>query len=175
MVRLIAACAVLMLIGMAPVNAGQGGADSWTPREMGDPGQLKGKALKLPFLPEDRSFPAEFRCKEKASSCEFELAYFLGDGFDLSKKTASQYPLYTRRAGSYRRSKQPLRRFAPSGSEAQRSLLPPARYGQERHRRGPALRSISARRLCCERHRKTSPGTLKSRPWDAIYGHNWEP
>ena len=86
MVRLIAAWAVLMLIGMAPVNAGQGGADSWTPREMGDPGQLKGKALKLPLLPEDRSFPAEFRCKEKASSCEFELAYFLGDGFDLSKK-----------------------------------------------------------------------------------------
>ena len=46
-VRLIAACAVLMLIGMAPVNAGQGGADSWTTREMGDPGPLKGKALKL--------------------------------------------------------------------------------------------------------------------------------
>ena len=94
MVRLIAACAVLMLIGMAPVNAGQGGADSWTPREMGDPGRLKGKALKLPLLPEDRSFPAEFRCKEKASSCEFDSPIFSATVSISAKNSASASFIY---------------------------------------------------------------------------------
>ena len=140
MVRLIAvACAVLMLIGMAPVNAGQGGADSWTPREMGDPGKLKGKALKLPLsaggsILSPPSFAVRKRRRPANSSLPISSATV-----SISAKTAPQSSLYTRRAGSYRRSKQPLRRFAPSGSEAQRSLLPPARYGQERHRRGPAF------------------------------------
>ena len=101
-VRLMAACAVLMLIGMAPVNAGQGGADSWTTREMGDPGRLKGKALKLSLLPEDRSFPAEFRCKEKRVVLRIRAGLFSRRRFRSQQKTAFQYPLYTRRSRSDR-------------------------------------------------------------------------
>lgn len=173
MVRLIAACAVLMLIGMAPVNAGQGGADSWTPREMGDPGQLKGKALKLPFLPEDRSFPAEFRCKEKASSCEFELAYFLGDGFDLSKKQRLSILYIPGGPGAI---------VDPSNRSAALRLLEAKHNVVYFHPRGVAKSAIDGDRLYDQFLRadyvandieRLRQELLKSRPWDAIYGHSW--
>jgi len=173
MVRLMAACAVLMLIGMTPVNAGQGGADSWTAREMGDPGKLKGKVLKLPLLPEDRSFPAEFRCKEKRSSCEFELAYFLGDGFDLSKKQRLNILYIPGGPGAI---------VDPSNRSAALRVLEKKHNVVYFHPRGMAKSAIDGDRLYDQFLRadyvvddieKLRQELLKSRPWDAIYGHSW--
>ena len=70
----------------APALAAQSSTDSWSVKEMGDRGDAEGAALKLRLLPDGKAFPPNFRCEEKPSSCEFQFAYFLGDGFDLDKK-----------------------------------------------------------------------------------------
>ena len=60
-------------------------ADGWSKAEMGPPGDAESNRLRLSLLPVGKQQPAGFSCGEK-SPCDFQLAYFLGNGFDLDKK-----------------------------------------------------------------------------------------
>jgi len=173
MVRLIAVCALLMLIPAASVNAGQRGADSWTRDEMGDPGKLKGQVLKLKLLPDDRPFPAGFRCDEKPSSCEFELAYFLSDGFDLTQKQRLNILYIPGGPGAI---------VDPTNRSAALRLLEEKHNVVYFHPRGMAKSAIEGAQLYDQFLRadyvvddieKLRQAVLKARPWDAIYGHSW--
>lgn len=61
-------------------------ADEWSKAEMGEPGDAEAVLLKLNLLPDGKKYPANFSCDDKSWPCDFHLAYFLGNGFDLEKK-----------------------------------------------------------------------------------------
>lgn len=171
--RLITACALLILIGPASIDAGQSRADSWTRDEMGDPGELKGQILKLRLLPGDRPFPASFRCNEKPSSCEFELAYFLGDGFDLSKKQRLNILYIPGGPGAI---------VDPSNQSAALRILEKQHNVVYFHPRGMSRSAIDGDKAYDQFLRadyvvddieKLRQAVLKTKPWDAIYAHSW--
>ena len=140
---------------------------------MGERGEAKGRSIKLPLLPPDKEYPAGFNCREKPTPCEFELAYFLSDGFDLSKKQRLNIL------------------FIPGGPGAivdTRSRTAALQILEEKqnvvyfHPRGMGASAIDGSKVydqflradyVVEDIERLRQEVLKGRPWDAIYGHSW--
>jgi pimeloyl-ACP methyl ester carboxylesterase len=148
-------------------------ADAWSKAEMGEPGDAQAKLLKLTLLPDGKKYPANFNCEDKSSPCHFQLAYFLGDGFDLSKKQRRNI-LYIpggpgaivdseRRSATLRllEKKHNVVYFHPRGM-AQSAIDGRKEYDQ-------FLRAESV----VEDIEKLRQTVLETRPWDAIYAHSW--
>ena len=162
----------LLLAGASPLNSAQID-NSWSEEEMGDPGDAQGEKIELRLLPEEKKFSAGLSCDDKTSSCYFKLAYFLGDGFDLSKKQRRNI-LYI-----------PGGPGAIVDSENRSAIL---RLLEKKHNvvyfhpRGMAQSSIDGSReydrflradYVVEDIEKLRQAILQSRPWDAIYAHSW--
>ncbi|HVO96349.1 MAG TPA: alpha/beta hydrolase, partial [Terriglobales bacterium] len=145
----------------------------WTAKEMGEPGDAAGIALKLRLLPEGQSFPAQFDCEQKPTACEFQLTYFLSEGFDPAKKERLNI-LYipggpgaivdtTHRSAALRvlERKHNVVYFHPRG--AAQSAVDGAKEYDRFLRADYVVDDI-------EQVRRR---VLKDRPWDAIYAHSW--
>lgn len=163
-----------LLAGLLCAGQGLGAqSGSWTREEMGERGELDGTPLKLRLLPDGQEFPAEFRCKERPSSCQFELSYFVTETFDSSKKTRLNLL------------------FIPGGPGAivdsgHRSVA--LRVLEKKHNvvyfhpRGAAQSAID-KDISYDRFlradyvvddiEKLRQAVLKEKPWDAIYAHSW--
>ena len=156
-----------------PVLAGQSSNDSWSTRQMGDPGDAEGANLKLRLLPDDKAFPPNFRCEETPSSCEFQLAYFLGDGFDLDKKQRRSILYIPGGPGAI---------VDSENRSATLRLLEKEHNVVYFHPRGMAQSAIDGSReydrflragYVVEDIEKLRQAVLESRPWDVIYAHSW--
>ena len=148
-------------------------ADKWSKAEMGEPGDAEAKLLKLSLLLPDEKYPANFGCDDKSWPCDFHLAYFLGDGFDLDKKQRRNI-LYI-----------PGGPGAIVDSESRSATL---RLLEKKHNivyfhpRGMAQSAIDGRKeydqflraeYVVEDIEKLRQAILDYRPWDAIYAHSW--
>ena len=164
-------CLIWLTAAYSPLLAAQS-SGSWSTKEMGDPGDAEGAQLKLRLLPDGKKFPGNVKCDAK-SPCDFELAYFLGDGFDLDKKQRKNI-LYI-----------PGGPGAIVDSESRSATL---RLLEKRHNvvyfhpPGMAQSAIDGDKLYDQFLRadyvvddieKLRQAVLKSRPWDAIYAHSW--
>jgi pimeloyl-ACP methyl ester carboxylesterase len=162
---------LVMLLCARELLAAQSG--SWTREEMGARGELNGTLLKLRLLPDQQAFPAEFYCKDKPSSCEFELAYFVGEGFDPSKKGRLNILYIPGGPGAI---------VDPSHRTIALRVLQKKHNIVYFHPRGAAQsaidRDISYDRFLradyvVEDIEKLRQAVLKDKPWDAIYAHSW--
>ena len=162
-----------VLIQARPAGSGDSGSGGWTPKEMGGHEKLKGPVLKLRLLPDGRAFPAEFNCDPKPTACQFELAYFLGDRFDLSNKQRLNILFIPGGPGAI---------VDPSNRWAVLQVLEEKHNVVYFHPRGMGKSAIDGDRRYdqflradyvvddIEQIRRV---VLKNRPWDAIYGYSW--
>ena len=164
---------LLILIGAGKIFSAQDAGERWTAKEMGEPGDAEGAVLTLRLLPEGEPFPAQFNCDARPASCQFQLTYFLSEGFDPAKQQRLNI-LYipggpgaivdtTNRPAALRvlERKHNLVYFHPRGA-AQSSIEGDKSY--DRFLRADyVVEDI-------ERLRRQ---VLKDRPWDAIYAHSW--
>ena len=79
---------LLILTGAGPVFAAQDAGERWTAKEMGETGRRRrARRSSCGCCRRVRTFPAQFQLRrDRLAACEFQLTYFLGDGFDLAKK-----------------------------------------------------------------------------------------
>jgi pimeloyl-ACP methyl ester carboxylesterase len=168
---LVTICLVLS-VG-TPVLFAAAVADAWSKAEMGEPGDAQAKLLKLNLLPDGKKYPANFNCEDKSSPCHFQLAYFLGSGFDLSKKQRRNILYIPGGPGALVDSE--------SRSAALR-LLEKKHNVVYFHPRGMAQSAIDGRKeydqflraeYVVEDIEKLRQAVLETRPWDAIYAHSW--
>ena len=164
---------MLVIVLTSYAFGAQSAGDSWTRDEMGERGDLEGILLKLRLLPADRSFPPAFRCNEKPSACEFQLAYFLGAGFDLSKKQRLNILYIPGGPGAI---------VDPDNRSAALRLLERKHNVVYFHPRGMSQSAIDGDKVYDQFLRadyvvddieKLRSQVLKTRPWDAIYAHSW--
>jgi pimeloyl-ACP methyl ester carboxylesterase len=162
-----------VLLFVRPVGSGESGADGWTPTEMGGHEKLKGPVLNLRLLPEGHSFPAELNCDRKPTACQFELGYFLSDGFDLSNKRRLNILFIPGGPGAI---------VDPSNRWAVLQVLEEKHNVVYFHPRGMGKSAIDGDRRYDQFLRadyvvddieQIRRKVLKDRPWDAIYGHSW--
>ena len=164
---------LLILTGAGRVFPAQDTGERWTAKEMGEPGDADGSTIKLRLLPDGQSFPAQFNCDDRPASCQFQLTYFLSEGFDLAKKQRLNI-LYipggpgaivdaTNRSAALRvlERKHNLVYFHPRGA-AQSAIDGDKEY--DRFMRADYVVDD------IEHLRRQ---VLKERPWDAIYAHSW--
>jgi pimeloyl-ACP methyl ester carboxylesterase len=166
---LLAYCFWFSFAGASLLFAGDS-IDRWSAEEMGDPGDAVGALLTLPLLPYGKESAGKFYC---AQPCEFQLAYFFGEGFDLDKKQRKNI-LYI-----------PGGPGAIVDSESRPAAL---RLLEKKHNivyfhpRGMAQSFINGSEeydrflraeYVVEDIEKLRQAALKSRPWDAIYAHSW--
>ena len=139
----------------------------------GERGDAKGRSIKLPLLPPGKEYPPGFNCREKPATCEVELAYFLSDGFDLSKNQRLNIL------------------FIPGGPGAiidTRNRTAALQTLEEKHNvvyfhpRGMGASAIDGSKVydqflradyVVEDIERLRQEVLKGRPWDAIYAHSW--
>ncbi|HEY7221195.1 MAG TPA: alpha/beta fold hydrolase [Candidatus Binatia bacterium] len=164
---------LLLVIFLTPTLAADHSADSWTSKDMGEPGEAEANFLKLRLLPDGKTFPANFRCDQRPSACEFQLAYFLADGFDTSKKQRLNILYIPGGPGAIVDS--------DSRSAALR-LLEKKHNVVYFHPRGMAKSAIDGSKeydrflradYVVEDIEKLRQELLKTRAWDAIYAHSW--
>jgi pimeloyl-ACP methyl ester carboxylesterase len=165
---------LLTLVWTFPLIAAQGSAEKWTDKEMGkEPDDPKGTPLKLRLLPEDRPFPARFRCKDNSSECVFQLAYYLGDGFDLNKKQRLNILFIPGGPGAI---------VDPNSRSVALRILERKHNVVYFHPRGMAQSAIDGDKeydqflradYVVEDLENLRQEVLKTRPWDAIYAHSW--
>jgi pimeloyl-ACP methyl ester carboxylesterase len=146
-------------------------ADGWSKAEMGPPGDAESNRLRLSLLPDGQQ-PAGFSCSEK-SPCDFQLAYFLGNGFDLDRRQRRNILYIPGGPGAIVDSE--------NGSATLR-LLEKKHNVVYFHPRGMAQSAIDGRKeydqflragYVVEDIEKLRQAVLKIRPWDAIYAHSW--
>ncbi len=149
------------------------GADSWSRKEMGEPGDAEATLLKLRLLPDGKDFPANYRCDAKSSPCDFQLAYFLGDGFDLDKKQRKNILYIPGGPGAI---------VDSESRSATLRLLEKKHNVVYFHPRGMAKSAIDGGKeydqflraeYVVDDIEKLRRAVLQSRPWDAIYAHSW--
>jgi pimeloyl-ACP methyl ester carboxylesterase len=165
---------ILFLIVAVAAGAAQDAARGWTAAEMDSrPADIDGLSLKLRLLPEDRKFPAEFRCDDKSSPCDFELAYFLNDDFDLNRKQRLNILFIPGGPGAI---------VDPSNRSAALRVLERRHNVVYFHPRGMGRSVIDGDRkydrflraeYVVEDIERLRRHVLKDRPWDAIYAHSW--
>lgn len=166
-------CLLFFLAWKQALPAAQKTSEGWTPKEMGDAGDAEGASLKLPLLPPGKAYPANFNCREKPANCEFQLAYFPADGFDLSKKQRLNILFIPGGPGA----------IVDSGSRtAALRLLEKKHNVVYFHPRGMAGSAIDGRKeydqflradYVVEDIERLRQEVLTTRPWDAIYAHSW--
>ena len=146
-------------------------ADGWSKAEMGAPGDAESNRLRLSLLPDGQQ-PAGFSCSEK-SPCDFQLAYFLGNGFDLDRKQRRNIIYIPGGPGAI---------VDSESRSATLRLLEKKHNVVYFHPRGMAQSAIDGRREydqflraehVVEDIEKLRQAVLKTRPWDAIYAHSW--
>ena len=162
-----------ILVQARPAGSGESDAGGWTREEMGGHGNPKGPVLKLRLLPEGRSFPAEFNCDRKPASCQFNLAYFLGESFDLGNKQRLNILFIPGGPGAI---------VDSSDRSAALQVLEEKHNVVYFHPRGMAKSAIEGDRRYDQFLRaeyvvddieQIRRALLKDKPWDAIYGHSW--
>ena len=164
---------LLIVISAGLVFSAQDAGERWSAKEMGEPGDAAGTTLKLRLLPDGQPFPTQFNCDDRPASCQFQLTYFLSEGFDLAKKQRLNI-LYipggpgaivdaTNRSAALRvlERKHNLVYFHPRGA-AQSAIDGDKEY--DRFMRADYVVDD------IEHLRRQ---VLKDRPWDAIYAHSW--
>ncbi|MGH7812236.1 MAG: alpha/beta fold hydrolase, partial [Candidatus Binatia bacterium] len=149
------------------------GSSGW-PEESGHVlGTAKASMLKLSLLPQGAKFPAGFNCDAKPESCQFDMAYFLNDGFDPNRKNRLNVLFIPGGPGaivdpdspnptlSLWTKKHNLVYFHPRGM-ARSKIDGDPRYDQflRVHYVVEDLESLRAK-------------LLGGKPWDAIYAHSW--
>jgi pimeloyl-ACP methyl ester carboxylesterase len=171
--RLLTFYFLFLMIFLTPTLAADNSADSWTSRDMGEPGEAEANLLKLRLLPDGKTFPANLHCDQRPSACEFQLAYFLPDGFDLSKKQRLNILYIPGGPGA----------IVDSDSRSAVLRLLERKFNVVYfHPRGMAKSAIDGSKeydqflradYVVEDIEKLRLELLKSRPWDAIYAHSW--
>jgi pimeloyl-ACP methyl ester carboxylesterase len=168
---LVTICLVLS-VG-TPALFAAGVADAWSNAEMGEPGDAEATLLKLSLLPDGTKNPANFSCDVPSWPCDFHLAYFLGNGFDLEKKQRRNILYIPGGPGALVDSE--------SRSAALR-LLEKKHNVVYFHPRGMGRSAIDGRKEydqflradnVVEDIEKLRQAVLKTKPWDAIYAHSW--
>ena len=163
----------LFVLFFAAAPAVWSASDGWSPKEMGEPGDAEGERLSLRLLPEGQIFPGDFPCDEKPAACEFRLAYFLGNGFDPSKKQRRNVLYIPGGPGAI---------VDPARRSATLRLLEKKHNVVYFHPRGMAQSAIDGAReydrflragYVVEDLEKLRQTVLQSRPWDMIYAHSW--
>ncbi len=148
-------------------------ADEWSKAEMGEPGDAEAKLLKLSLMPDGTKYPSNFSCDDKSWPCDFHLAYFLGDGFDLEKKQRRNILYIPGGPGAI---------VDSESRSATLRLLEKKHNVVYFHPRGMAQSAIDGRKeydqflradYVVEDIEKLRQAVLKTRPWDAIYAHSW--
>ena len=170
----ILSCILLILSGIVPVSAAQDGAARWTAREMGSkPDDLEGTPLRLRLLPEGQNFPPGFNCDATNSPCHFDLGYFLGEGFDLTKKQRLNILYIPGGPGAI---------VDPSNRSVALRVLERKHNVVYFHPRGAGQSAVNADNdydrflragYVVEDIEKLRQELLKTKPWDAIYAHSW--
>ncbi len=153
--------------------AGEVSGEKWTPKEMGEPGDAEGASLRLPLLPPGKTYPAGLHCSEKPAACQFDLAYFLADGFDLSKKQRLNILFIPGGPGA----------IVDTGSRTSALRLLEKKHNVVYfHPRGMAASAIDGSKVydqflradyVVEDIERLRQEVLKGRAWDAIYAHSW--
>ncbi|HKY08804.1 MAG TPA: alpha/beta fold hydrolase [Candidatus Binatia bacterium] len=148
-------------------------ADGWSKAEMGDPGDAQAELLKLDLLSGNQKPPAGFECDDKSWPCEFQLAYFLGNGFDLEQKQRRNILYIPGGPGAI---------IDSEDRSASLRLLEKKHNVVYFHPRGMAQSAIDGRKeydrflradYVVEDIEKLRQAVLQTRPWNAIYGHSW--
>ena len=161
-----------LLVGISAPFAAEV-ADTWSKAEMGDPGDAEAALLKLDLLPDGKKYPANFSCDDKSWPCDFHLAYFFGNGFDLEKEQRRNILYIPGGPGAI---------VDSESRSATLRLLEKKHNVVYFHPRGMAQSAIDGRReydrflraeYVVEDIEKLRQAVLKSRPWDAIYAHSW--
>jgi len=155
------------------VPAAQRAEEEWTAKEMGDPGNAKRMTIKLPLLPSGKSYPPGFNCRAKPAACEFGLAYFLGDGFDLSKKQRLNILFIPGGPGA----------LVDTGRKTAALLLLEKKHNVVYfHPRGMGASAVDGSKAydqflradyVVEDIERLRREILKGKAWDAIYAHSW--
>ena len=172
---MISALIHLCFLGLlsVPGLAAESATDSWSTREMGDPGEAEGAKLQLRLLPEGKAFPPNFRCEDTPSPCEFKLAYFLGNGFDVDKKQRRNILYIPGGPGAI---------VDSESRPATLRLLEKKHNVVYFHPRGMGQSVLDGRKeydqflradYVVDDIEKLRQAVLEARPWDAIYGHSW--
>ncbi len=171
--RLLTFYFLLLLIFAPPALAADSSVDSWTGKDMGEPGEAEDKLLKLSLLPDGKLFPANFRCNERPSACAFQLAYFFAAGFDLSKKQRLNILYIPGGPGAI---------VDSDSRSATLRLLEKKHNVVYFHPRGMAKSAIDGNKeydqflraeYVVEDIEKLRREILGTRAWDAIYAHSW--
>ncbi len=164
----------LAIVTSAPrAGGGEDGAQGWTREEMGAAGKLKGQTLKLRLLPDGRPFPAGFDCDRKPAACRFELAYFLSPGFDAARKERLNILFIPGGPGAI---VDPSNRWtALQALEAKHNVVyfHPRGMGQSAIDGALGYDQFLRADYVVDDIEQIRREVLKSRPWDAIYGHSW--
>jgi pimeloyl-ACP methyl ester carboxylesterase len=164
---------LFILVWTVVLPAAQSSSDRWTPKEMGEPGDAEGASLNLPLLPTGEVYPSGFYCDKEPSACQFQLRYFLAEGFDLSKKQRLNILFIPGGPGA----------IVDTGSRtAALRLLEKKHNVVYFHPRGMAASAIDGRKqydqflradYVVEDIERLRQAVLKGRSWDAIYAHSW--
>ncbi|HEX2928632.1 MAG TPA: alpha/beta hydrolase, partial [Candidatus Binatia bacterium] len=176
---MIARCLILRvlftLVLASSSMAAQGSADKWTDKEMGkgenDP---KGLTLRLRLQPQSLPIPAGSRCRNvDAPDCMFQFTYFLGKGFDPTKKQRLNILFIPGGPGAI---------VDTSNSSVALKMLERQHNVVYFHPRGMGQSAIDGDKefdqflradYVVEDIEKLRVEILKTRPWDAIYAHSW--
>jgi pimeloyl-ACP methyl ester carboxylesterase len=165
---------LLILSGAVAVFAAQNASAPWTAREMDSrPDDLEGTPLKLRLLPEERNLPPGFDCDAANLPCHFNLAYFLGDGFDLTKKQRLNILYIPGGPGAI---------VDPSNRTVALRVLERKHNLVYFHPRGAGQSAVKGDQeydqflradYVVDDIEKLRQEVLKAQPWDAIYAHSW--
>ena len=164
---------LLILFSTGLVFSAQDAGERWTAKEMGEPGEAAGTTLKLRLLPDGQPFPAQFNCDDRPASCQFQLTYFLSEGFDLAKKQRLNILYIPGGPGAI---------VDPTNRSAALRVLERKHNLVYFHPRGAAQSAIDGDKeydrfmradYVVDDIEHLRRQVLKERPWDAIYAHSW--
>ena len=118
-------------------------------------------------------YPAHFNCNDTPSPCVFQLAYFLGNGFDPDRKQRRNILYIPGGPGALVDSESRTATLRLLEKNHNVVYFHPRGMGQSALDGSKEYDQFLRAGYVVEDIEKLRQAVLRSRPWDAIYAHSW--
>jgi pimeloyl-ACP methyl ester carboxylesterase len=129
--------------------------------------------LKLSLLPQGAKFPDGFSCQAQPASCQFDLVYFLNDGFNPANKTRLNILFIAGGPGAIVDPDSPNPTFNVWRKKHNLVYFHPRGMGQSKLNGDKRYDQFLRVDYVVEDIESLRAKILGNRPWDAIYAHSW--
>ena len=163
----------LFLFSSGAASAAERSADKWPEPSSSEAGGAKATKLKLSLLPKGAKFPEGFNCEAKPASCQFDLAYFLNDGFNPANKNRLNILFIAGGPGAMVDPQSPNPTFNLWTKKHNLVYFHARGMGQSKLDGDKRYDQFMRVDYVVEDIESLRAKILGDRPWDGIYAHSW--